>query len=160
MKVAIAYNQFGRPLAESIIVLLHDLGHDVMDLGDSDSQVDYADIAYSAGREIIDRHADRAILICGFGVCTTISANKMKGLYAAPCYDPFEARVSRSRYDTNVLCLAERWTDARAACDIVIQWIGTPFEHRATDTRSLRKIHSIENNTGPRIQPSQMNPKL
>ena len=144
MRVAIAYNNSACKLAESIISLLHKLGHDVLEIKNSNPETDDTDLTFCAGQEILSHHADRAVLICESGLCTCIAANKMRGLYASPCYDSFEAHVSRSRYNTNILCLSDRWTDGHAADGIVKEWIKTPFHERPNDVRSLHKIKTIE----------------
>lgn len=144
MRVAVAYNGSGCKLAEAIISLLRQGGHHVLDFGSSNSDIDHTDLTYCAGQEILAHHADRAILICGSGLCTCIAANKMKGLYASPCYDEFEARVSRSKFNTNVLCLSDRWTDRKTAVNIVKEWLRTPFQERLIDLRSIHKIETIE----------------
>jgi ribose 5-phosphate isomerase B len=144
MRITIAYYKQSCELAKSIVLLLRQLGHQIKVVHDSNPNTDYTDLAYSVGREILENHADRAILICGLGVCTCIAANKIKGLYAAACYDPFDAQVSRSRYDTNVLCLSECWTDQGMAGKIVEVWLKTPFHERPCDVRSMKKIKTIE----------------
>ena len=144
MRVVIAYNESGHKLAESIISLLHQLGHHIRDVGSSHSDTDYTDLTYCAGQEVLAHHVNRAILICGSGISTCIAANKMKGLYAAPCYDMFEAHVSRSKYNTNVLCLSEHWTDNQNAVNIVKEWLKTPFQKRSNNLRSIEKIKAIE----------------
>ena len=146
MRITIAYYEQNRDLAKSIISLLRQLGHQVQEVQDSSPNTDYTDLAYSVGQEILKNHADRAILICGLGVCSCIAANKIKGLYAAACYDLFDAQISRSRYDTNVLCLSDCWSDQRMAGKIVEVWLKTPFHERSCDIRSMKKIKIIEGN--------------
>jgi ribose 5-phosphate isomerase B len=144
MRIAVAHNTFGRTLATSIKSLLRELGHQILDFGESSTQIDYVDLAFFAGQAIHADLADRAILICTSGFATSIVANKIKGLYAAPCYDQFDAHVSRSRFDTNVLCLSDRWTDPQDAHKIVSEWLKTPFEKRPSDLRSINKIKEFE----------------
>ena len=151
MRVAVAYNDSSCKLAEAIISSLHQLGHHVLEFRNSNPNVDPTDLTFCVGQEVLTHHVDRAILICESGLCTCIAANKMIGLYASSCYDIFEAQVSRSKYNTNVLCLSERWTDKQSAGSIVKKWMETPFQERPNDLRSLKKIEKIEEE---QIQPS------
>ncbi len=144
MKVAIVYNDSSCKLAESILSLLYELGHDVLEIKNSDPEFDYTDLTICAGWKLLTHHADRTILICESGLCTSITANKMKGLYASTCYDWFEVHISRSKYNTNVLCLSDRWTDNHNARHIVKEWVKTPFQERSNDLRSLSKIEEIQ----------------
>lgn len=151
MKIAISYNRSGRKLAQSLInqMSLHD--HDVIDLGtDSDAdETDCTDGVYVAASAMLKRGYDRLILIYGAGMASSMAANKIKGLYAAPAYDVFEARLARSLYNTNVLCLADRWLDTDTALDIVTEWLKTPFHPNARRSRALEKIYAIENGQNP-----------
>ncbi|MEN8127275.1 MAG: RpiB/LacA/LacB family sugar-phosphate isomerase [Planctomycetota bacterium] len=149
MKVAIAYNSYGAKLAESIKSYLSGLEHDIFDFGVTEGNLDDADIAYAACKELSEKHIDRAILLCGAGQCTCIVANKINGLYAAACNDVFEARQARQRYDTNVLCLPVRWLDTATAGAIVKEWLITPFHNSRRNGRSLEKIRAIEKGLCP-----------
>ena len=144
MRVAIAHNTFGCTVAASIKSLLQELGHQLLDFGDPSPQTDYVDLAFFAGQTIRTNQADRAILICALGLSTAIAANKIKGLYAAPCYDKFEAHIARSKFNINVLCLSDRWTNPQDAHNIVSEWLKTPFEKRPNDLRSINKIKEVE----------------
>jgi RpiB/LacA/LacB family sugar-phosphate isomerase len=145
MKIAIAYQKCGFKLAESIISLLRGLGHEVLDFSTPDWADDSPDMAYCTGQAILDHNAERAILICGSGMSSCIAANKIKGLYAASCYDIVEAHIARSRYNTNVLCLSDCWTDKQTTLNIVKEWLNTPFSKGSLTIRSLTKLKTIEN---------------
>jgi len=151
MKIAIAYNRSGRKLAQSLISGLSLLDHDFIDLGSDseDDEMDCTDGVYQAGTAMLKRGYDRLILVYGAGLASSMAANKIKGLYAAPAYDVFEARLARSLYNTNVLCLADRWLDAPAARDIVEEWLKTPFHPNARRSRALQKIYAIEQGQNP-----------
>jgi ribose 5-phosphate isomerase B len=151
MKIAIAYNQPGHKLAQTLIDYITLLGHEVIDLGDDKSvdENDCPDGVYLAGTAMLKRRLDRLILVYGAGLASSIAANKIKGLYAAPCYDVFEARIARQIYNTNVLCLADRWLDTLAAQSIVKEWLETPFHHNIRRSRALEKIRAIEEGRNP-----------
>ena len=119
MKIALSYMEDGRKLAESVRSIVTQFGHDVLDLPASGHEIDYPDIAYMSGMAVFEHRAERAIIICGAGLCSCMCANKIKGVYASCCYDPFDARIARSKYNTNVLCLSLLWTDADSVQKIV-----------------------------------------
>ena len=146
MKIALSYLDSGRKLAESVKSVVIQMGHTILDLPASDPESDYPDIAYMSGRAIVEGQADRAIMICGAGLCTSICANKIKGIYASCCYDPFDARIARSKYNTNVLSLSHLWTDAGTVQKIVTEWLRTPFHESSASVRSFGKIQQMEAN--------------
>lgn len=153
MKIAMAYNRSGRALAEPLIGYISGLGHEVIDMGtdSDDDECDCADGVYVAGTMMLKRGYDRLILVYGAGLASSMAANKIKGLYAAPCYDVFEARMARQIYNTNVLCLADRWLDSPGAQDIVREWLKTPYHENVRRGRALRKIRSIEEGRNPSL---------
>ncbi|MCE5184922.1 MAG: RpiB/LacA/LacB family sugar-phosphate isomerase [Planctomycetaceae bacterium] len=149
MKIVISYNRSGRKLAESLIDYMVLLDHDVIDMGRDCQDCDCADGVYNAGVAMLKRGYDRLVLVYGAGMASSMAANKIKGLYAAPCYDVFEARLARQLYNTNVLCLADRWLDADTAQKILKEWLDTAFHHNVRRNRALRKIRAIEQGLNP-----------
>ena len=107
MRIAIAADHRGHGVKEKIIVLLHEQGHEVLDMGTNSSKsCDYPDLAYPAAKAVSDGRADRAITICGSGIGMDICANKVPGIRAALCHDELTAQMSRRHNNSNVLCLA------------------------------------------------------
>lgn len=149
MKIAIAYNRMGARLAEGINGQVIQMGHSPVLLQIVQDDSECVDIIYEAGQELIRHNLDRIIVICGSGINTAMTANKMKGLYAAACYEALEAHIAREDYDTNVLCLSDSWLDAPTAHAIVTEWIGTTYLHKNRFERSLQKIKSIEDGGTP-----------
>ena len=54
-------------------------------------------------------------------------ANKIYGVYAAVCQDPFCAKLARSHSDTNVLCLGGKIIGSALALEIVTAWMTTDY---------------------------------
>src|SRR3972149_1199689 len=76
MKIAIGSDHAGFELKEVVRPLLRELGHEVIDLGTCDTTpVDYPDFAEAVGRTVLDRKAERGIVICGSGVGASVVAN-------------------------------------------------------------------------------------
>ncbi|MCE5184923.1 MAG: RpiB/LacA/LacB family sugar-phosphate isomerase [Planctomycetaceae bacterium] len=149
MKIAIAYNNTGARIAEGINGLVIQLGHSSTFYKVADDEFGCTDVLYEAGLELLSNNVDRIIIICGSGINTSMIANKIKGLYAAVCYEALEAHIAREDYDTNVLCLSDSWLDPQTAHAIVKEWLGTQFEHKNRCDRALRKIKSIEDSGYP-----------
>jgi ribose 5-phosphate isomerase B len=59
------------------------LGFATLDLGTNNSEPsDYPDFAAAIGQVILDRTAQRGILICGSGFGASVAANKVPGIRA------------------------------------------------------------------------------
>lgn len=149
MKIAIAYNRTGAIMAEGINGLIIQMGHDCTLFKIAEEESECTDIIYEAAQQLLLHNLDRIIVVCGSGINTAMTANKIKGIYAAPCYEAIEAHIAREDYDTNVLCLSDCWLDAQTASAIVKEWIETTFEHKNRFERALHKIKSIEDGGTP-----------
>ena len=142
MKIAIgcdhaAFNEKSM-LLDYIKLELH---HDVVDLGAySSGSVDYAEYGHLVGSAIINKQADRGIVLCGSGIGISIAANKVKGIRAALCTSVKHAIMSRKHNDANILAFGARFTDIHLIKSITKIWLSTDFE----GGRHLRRINKIE----------------
>ncbi len=150
MKIAVGSDHRGFEAKQQIKSLITQLGHECIDFGTGNSEpVDYPDTAYLAAMAVSKEQADRAILACGTGIGTSITANKIKGIRAALCHDELSAQISRHHNDANVLCIAADLTGEVLLRKIVEVWLKTEFSggrHR----RRVRKITAIEEGKDPR----------
>lgn len=145
MRIAIGSDHRGSTLRHKLILYLHHLGHNVVDVGlDSNNGVDYPDVAAEVARKVSNDEADRGILICGSGVGMAIVANKFPGVRAAPCYDELTVEIARRHNDLNVLCLAADFVNEVLAERLVEIWLRTEFEG-GRHARRLNKILRLEN---------------
>ncbi len=151
MRVAVGSDHRGYKIKELIKTIVTQLGHECIDVGTIDNNpVDYPDTAYLAARAVADKKADRAILACGTGIGMSISANKVKGIRAALCYDELSARISRHYNDANVLCVSGELLGEVLLRRMVEIWLATEFAG-GRHLRRVRKIEAIEDNKDPTI---------
>ena len=54
--------------------------------------------------------SDIGVLVCGSGTGMAISANKIKTIRAAVCYDFKSTRLSRQHNNANIIALGSRFT--------------------------------------------------
>ena len=126
MRIALASDHAGYPLKEEIKAVLE--GHELTDFGAYGTDpADLPDYVHPAARAVSDGEADRAILVDGVGYGSAMIANKLPGVFAAVCQDPFCAGLARSHSDTNVLCLGGKIIGSALALEIVRVWMTTDF---------------------------------
>ena len=126
MKIAIANDHAGVEYKNSIIKMLEESGHEVMNFGtDSNDSCDYPDYAQKVARAVQQKTVERGILICGTGIGMSICANKFKGVRAGLCTDEFSAEMTRLHNDSNVLCLGARVIDLQTALKVALKFIST-----------------------------------
>ncbi len=142
--VVVGSDHAGWPLKEVLVGYLRDRGIQVNDVGpENRAPVDYPDIAAVVGKKVACGAARRGILICGTGLGMAIAANKIPGVRACSCHDPYTARMSRAHNDCNILVLGGRTLSPLAAQEIVDVWLETPFEGGRHQNR-LEKISRLE----------------
>ena len=128
MKIALASDHAGFTLKDEIKRLLEGEGHTIEDFGaTSEAAVDLADHVYPAALAVGEGRADRGIFVDGVGYGSAMIANKIAGVYAAVCQDPFCATLARSHSDTNVLCIGGKIIGSALAIEIVRTWMTTDF---------------------------------
>jgi len=150
MKIAVGNDHRGFEAKQQIKTIITQLGHECIDVGSSDSNpVDYPDLAYLAAMAVSKKQADRAILACGTGIGMSITANKIKGIRAALCYDELSARISRHHNDANVLCVSGELLGEVLLRKIVEVWLDTEFSGGRHQRRN-KKITAIEEGNHPR----------
>jgi ribose 5-phosphate isomerase B len=148
MRIAIACDHAGFPLKNTIIEAVRSAGHVPIDYGtNSLARVDYPDFVVKAGHAIQKGEADRAIVICGSGVGACITANKMKGIYAAICHDTYSAHQGVEHDDMNVLCLGARIIGSELAGELVHAFLQASFSNEERHIRRVEKIRNLENRT-------------
>ncbi len=127
-KVFLGGDHAGLELRKALREVLVWMGREVEDLGTHETRsVDYPDFAVAVC-ERVGRGDGIGILVCGTGIGVDIVANKMVGIRAARCTEPYSARMSRAHNDANVLCLGARVTGVGLAEEILKAWLDTPFE--------------------------------
>ena len=128
MKIAMANDHAGYALKEEIKAYLQQVGHEVLDFGTHDQEsCDLPDYIYPAAMAVAEGKADRGIFVDGVGYGSAMIANKIYGVYAAVCQDPFCAGLARSHSNTNVLCIGGKIIGSAIALEIVKTWMNTEY---------------------------------
>jgi ribose 5-phosphate isomerase B len=129
MKLAIGSDHVGLELKPLIIEYLKELGHEVEDFGPfTNERTDYPVYGKKVAEEVVKGNFDLGILICGTGVGISIAANKVKGIRAVVCSEPYSAKLSREHNNTNILAFGARVIGSELAKMIVKEWLDAKFE--------------------------------
>ena len=139
-KICIASDHAGFNLKSQIMDYLINKNISIIDLGPlNNDSVDYPDFAKKVSNRIKSKKSDIGILVCGSGTGMAISANKMKGIRAAVCYNLRSTRLSRQHNNANIISLGSRLISKKDALKLVSIFIETKFE----GGRHLRRIKKI-----------------
>lgn len=129
MKIAVGSDHAAFEFKREILSHLDELGVEYEDFGTySAERADYPVFGEIVARKVASREFDKGMLFCGTGVGISISANKVKGIRAVVCSEPYSARLSRMHNDSNILCLGARVVGPDLAKFIVDEWLKAEFE--------------------------------
>lgn len=143
-RIAIGSDHVGVALKDEIKKYLDEMGYISQDFGaHSAERTDYPLFAKDVTAAISSGSADLGILICGTGVGMSITANKVRGIRAVVCSEPYSAMLSRQHNNTNVLALGARVIGPELARMIVKAWLEAEFEGGRHASR-LEIISQIE----------------
>ena len=127
-------------MKESIKDFLINKNISIIDLGPiNDNSVDYPDYAKKLSNRVKSKKSDIGILVCGSGTGMAMSANKIKGIRAAVCYNLRSTRLSRLHNDANIISIGSRLTKKNTAFKLVSVFLKTKFEG-GRHQRRVKKI--------------------
>ena len=139
-KICIASDHAGFNLKETIKNYLINKNLSIIDLGPNEKKsVDYPDFAKKIGNRLKSKKSDIGILVCGSGTGMAISANKIKTIRAAVCYNVKSTRLSRQHNNANIIALGARLTKKSLSLKLVELFLKTKFE----GGRHLKRIKKI-----------------
>ena len=139
-KVCIASDHGGFILKETIKDYLISQNISIFDLGPFNNKtVDYPDYAKKLANRMKAKKSDIGILVCGSGTGMAISANKIKTIRAAVCYNTKSTRLSRQHNNANIIALGARLTKKSLSLKLVEIFLKTKFE----GGRHLRRVKKI-----------------
>ena len=104
MKIAIGCDPNAQQAKEELIKFMEDKGYgEIKDFGSEDPI--YANTAVAVAEAVASGEYDRGILICGTGAGISLAANKVNGIRAVVCSDPYTARMAKEHNDANIACM-------------------------------------------------------
>ena len=136
MKIGIGNDHSALEMKAEIIDFLRERGCEVVDYGtNSTESCDYPVYGEKVARAVAAGEVDQGILICGTGLGISLAANKVKGIRAAVCSEPYTAMMARLHNDCNILAFGARVIGPEMAKMIVRTWLDTEFEGGRHQTR-------------------------
>ncbi|MFV0551174.1 MAG: ribose 5-phosphate isomerase B [Anaerorhabdus sp.] len=145
MKIGIGNDHSAVELKNEILKHLVNRGFEVVNYGtDNAESYNYAFAAEKVSNAVIQGDVDCGICICGTGIGISIACNKVKGIRACVCSEPFSAKLSKQHNNTNILCFGARVVGVELAKMIVDEWVNATFEGGRHAER-VATIMDIEN---------------
>ena len=145
MKIAIGNDHVALDMKNHIKEYLEAKGHTLVDFGaHTTERTDYPIYAQKVSKAILSGECELGILICGTGIGISIAANKMDGIRAAVCSEPYSAALTRTHNNANIIAFGARVVGTATAETIVDAFLNAEYEGGRHQGR-IDMITAIEN---------------
>ena len=146
MRVGFGSDHAGIELKLFLMEHLREKGYECVDYGNYDPN-ERGDNYPEPGRKVAEAiragEAERGVLVCGTGLGISLAANKVPGIRACVCSEPYTARMSRAHNNCNILCMGARVVGRELAKMITDEFFMTAFEG-GRHQRRVDMIRAIE----------------
>ena len=114
---------------EAAMAYLQQKGIEVVDVGtNSTERFNYPISGYRVAKLVAAGEVDGGVLICGTGVGISLAANKVHGIRACVCSEPYSAKLSKQHNNTNIIAFGARVIGIETAKMIVDEWLNATYE--------------------------------
>ena len=145
MNIAMGNDHSAIELKNIIKEFVESKGYEVIDFGtNTPESCDYPVFGEKVGRAVASGEADLGIVICGTGVGISLAANKVKGIRACVCSEPYTAKLSKMHNNSNVLAFGARVVGSEMAKMITEEWLDAKYEG-GRHQRRVDMLMEIEN---------------
>ena len=145
MKIAIGCDEAAYQLKVALVEHLNQRDDiELKDFGANAGEIIlYPDVAKAVAEAVAAGEFDRGILVCGTGIGMAITANKVPGIRAAVCHDPFSAERSRKSNNAQIMCMGERVIGVELAKYLLDVWLKCDFSGGGS-TPKVNRIDEID----------------
>ena len=145
MKLAIGNDHVAVEMKKEIKAYLEANGLEMVAVGtNSTERFNYPISGYKVAQMVAAGEVDGGVLICGTGVGISLAANKVKGIRACVCSEPYSAKLSKQHNNTNIIAFGARVIGVETAKMIVDEWLNAEYEGGRHQVR-VDMIAEIEN---------------
>jgi ribose 5-phosphate isomerase B len=150
MRVGFGCDHAAIDLKNELVAYMTEKGYECVDYGtnyDENGEIikcDYPQKGQEVGEAVASKEVDYGVLICGTGIGISLSANKVPGVRAAVCSEPYSARLTKQHNDANIIAFGARVVGSELAKMILDEFFGAEFEGGRHKTR-VDMIADIEN---------------
>ena len=144
MKIGIANDHTAVEMKKEVTAYLESLGHEVVNFGtDSTESTDYPIWGEKVANAVASGEVEKGIAIRGTGLGISLACNKVHGIRAAVCSEPYTAKYGRLHNDCNILCFGARVIGIEMAKMMLDAFLTTEFEG-GRHQRRVDEIMDIE----------------
>ncbi len=145
MKIGFSCDHTATEMKDALLEHARGLGHDAKDYGFAP---DYPVAGYRVAKAVKEGECELGVILCGTGCGISLAANKVQGIRAVNCSEPYTAKYSRLHNDANILALGARVVGTEFAKMILEAFLSAEFEG-GRHARRVGIIDGIESGIFP-----------
>ena len=130
MKVGFGNDHTAIELKKVLMEHCAEKGIECIDFGPNDPElkVNYPEPGLKVAEAIMRGDIDKGVLICGTGVGISLAANKVPGIRASVCSEPYTARLTVQHNNANIIAMGARVVGSELAKMIVDEFFAAEYE--------------------------------
>lgn len=129
MKIGFGCDHAAVELKTILMDHLKEQGFECVDYGAAAGEkVDYPVKGLAVAEAIVRGEVDKGVLLCGTGVGISLAANKVPGIRAAVCSEPYTAKLTVEHNNANIIAMGARVVGSELAIMIVDAFFGAEFQ--------------------------------
>ena len=130
MRVGFGCDHVAVELKNILMEHLRERGYECVDYGTDDPnvKVNYPEKGLAVAEAIKRGEVDKGVLICGTGIGISLAANKVPGIRAAVCSEPYSAKLTVEHNNANIIAMGARVVGSELAKMIVDAFFDAKFE--------------------------------
>lgn len=129
MKIGVSNDHSAVDMKKQVVEYLVEKGYEVINYGtDSYESCNYPEYGEKIAHAVVNGEVELGIAICGTGLGISLAANKVHGIRAAVCSEPYTARMAREHNNANILAFGARVIGIETAKMILDEWLNAEFK--------------------------------
>ena len=150
MRIGFGCDHAAIDLKNELLAYMESKGYECVDYGtnyDENGDIikcDYPAKGEEVGRAVVAGDVDYGVLMCGTGIGISIAANKVPGVIAAVCSEPYSAKLTKQHNNANIIAFGARVVGVELAKMILDEFFAAEFEG-GRHQRRVDMIREIEN---------------
>ncbi len=130
MKIGFGCDHTAIDLKKALMDHLAAKGYECVDYGayDASVRIDYPVQGQKVAEAIKAGEVEKGVLICGTGIGISLAANKVPGIRAAVCSEPYSAMMTAKHNNSQIIAMGARVVGDEMAKMIVDSFFGTEYE--------------------------------
>lgn len=147
MIIGFGCDHAGIELKKEMMEYMTAKGHQCIDYSPAEpgEKIDYPIPGREVGEAVVAGEVDKGVLICGTGIGISLAANKVPGVRAAVCSEPYSAEMTVKHNNANIIAFGARVIESDMAKQILDAFFGNEFEGGRHERR-VNMITEIEDN--------------